>query len=178
MKKWLCICMMLCLLCACGPSKEETPQMITYQPIPQELLEKIQKTMPETIYNELKKNGRSYQLDDTLLVISGTEYLNPALRLDYTYRGDTLIHYVYKPYGNGTFDDQTFLDHLITKEEATQLADNFARAFFNEKRQFRQRGDLSGYDTGDYMTLEDEQGNAYLIQLNRNVILKYIEKER
>lgn len=170
--------MMLCLLCACGPSKEEPPQMITYQPIPQELLEKIQKTMPETIYNALKKEGRCHQSDNTLLVTLGTDYLDPALRLDYTYRGDTLIQYVYKPYSNWTFDDQTFLDHLITKEQAIQIADNFARVFFNEKRQFHQTYDMSGYDTGEYMTLEDEQGNYYLIQLDRNIILKYNEKER
>lgn len=46
-----------------------------------------------------------------------------------------------------------------------------------KKESFHQVEDLSGYDTGNFITLEDNYGNYYLIQLNRNVILKYNEKE-
>lgn len=135
-----------CLLFGCTPMQKEKSKIVIlkHDPIPEELLDQIQKTMPETVCNELKKRGECKRIDETLRVMSGehTAQFDYALCLDYSHdKNGTLTGFVYKPYTDGTFDDGTLhYDNIIGKEGAIKLADKFARAFFDEKREFSSSG--------------------------------------
>lgn len=175
MKKILCL-IVACLLFGCGTKDNKDG----FEPIPEKLLTQIQETMPETVYNELKERGKCDEsVAGTIRVVSGENAadFDYALCLDFSYEDNRLVQFVYKPYSDGTFDNGTLLEEQVTQEEAIQVAKNFAKVFFGEERKFHKSVDLSGYDTGDYITLQDEFGNSYLIQLNGGLLLQYHEKD-
>ncbi len=65
-------------------------------------------------------------------------------------------------------------DDKINEENAKTLIQLFAITFFNQEVALSKITPLSGYETENYMTFEDSQGNVYLVQLNKNMIIKYI----
>lgn len=136
------------------------------QDIQDDLMHKIEMTMPTAIYDELKKNGICYESNDTIFM-SNHKY-NPTLRLDFSYKNDTFVGYVSKEYG---FVDGLEND-LISEDEAFELTKKVAKVFFDKDVHLKRVDDLSGYDTGDYVTLEDEYQNIYLVQLNKNMVIK------
>ncbi len=132
-----------------------------------ELMSGIKKTMPEGIYQELKNKGVVKKATDTILI--GNDEEEPTLRLDFTYLDDQLIQFVNKEYGFL----ETLPENKVNEEQAKETAQTFAKVFLNQDVELTKTTDLSGYDTGDYVTFEDQNQNTYLVDLNRNVFLKY-----
>ena len=170
MRKVLCV-LVMCSLLGCGVNEKKSDLDV----IPESLLNNIKQTLPDSVYDELSKNGRCKTIDNTLRLVSGKNLdEDPALCLDFTYKDNTLIEYVYKPYSDGSFVNATLSKDKVSEEEAINVAQQFARVFFKEERKISKTDDLSGYDTGDYITLTDEYDNIYLIQLNGGLIFKYV----
>lgn len=136
-----------------------------------ELLENIQKTMPKEVYNELKDNGNFKLVDDTYLFANKEQ--DPTLRLDFTYKDNTLIQYVSKEYGFV----ESMEDTVISKDEAIDLAKTFAKTFLNKEVTLSETESLSGYEDENYITLKDNENHTYLIQLNKNMVIKFLSDE-
>lgn len=180
------ILFMLVLICVCGctqtivddqsqPSSQINQNHVTEQETKnlieddhvKELMSGIKKTMPEGIYQELKNKGVVKKATDTILI--GNDEEEPTLRLDFTYLDDQLIQFVNKEYGFL----ETLPENKVNEEQAKETAQTFAKVFLNQDVELTKTTDLSGYDTGDYVTFEDQNQNTYLVDLNRNVFLKY-----
>ena len=133
-----------------------------------QLLLDIQSTMPLEIYNELQKNGYFSQIDNTLSIANDEH--NPTLRLDFTYKNNILVNYVAKEYG--------FIDNMknqtINEEEAMTLAKQFAKIFLQKNILLEKTDNLNDYIGKKYITFKDNENNIYLVQLNKNMIIKYI----
>lgn len=164
MKKIIFILMMICLW-GCTQQKNIN-QIENTQILPAKLIQKIKMTMPYSIYEELEDKGVCTQIDDTLLL--GNDAQNPTLRLDFTYKGDQLIQYVSKEYG---FVESMNEKH-INEDEAKSLVKLFAKTFLEQDVILKTTTDMSGYDTGDYITFEDQNRNLYLVQFNKNMVIK------
>lgn len=65
-------------------------------------------------------------------------------------------------------------DDKINEENAKTLIQLFSMTFFNQEVALSKITPLSGYETENYMTFEDSQGDVYLVRLNKNMIIKYI----
>lgn len=132
-----------------------------------ELMAGIQKTMPESIYQELKDKGFAKEVTDVIWI--GNDEKEPTLRLDFTYQDNQLIQFDNKEYG--------FLDTLpekrVDETQAKETAQTFAKTFLNQDVSLTKTKDLSGYDTGDYVTFEDQNQDLYLVDLNKDILLKY-----
>ena len=134
--------------------------------LPEKLMEQIKTTMPIAVYDELKNKGVYTQVDNTHII--GNDAQNPTLRLDFTYKDNQLIQYVSKEYG--FVDDMN--EKRINEDEAKSLTKLFAKTFLERDVVLKKTTDMSGYDTGDYITFEDQNHNLYLVQLNKNMVIK------
>lgn len=136
-----------------------------------ELMAGIQKTMPQEIYQELEKNKVVSETDGTILI--GNDKDEPSLRLDFTYENGKLVQFVNKEYGFF----HSLPEIVVNEEQAKQTAQTFAKVFLNQDVHLKKITDLSGYDTGDYITFEDDNHNTYLVQLSLNLFLKYNDSQ-
>lgn len=165
MKKFLLVLVALCLW-GCSQNKELIKGK-TDTEVYQELMDGIKTAMPESVYNELTENSEYSVVDDTMLI--GNKKENPTLRLDFTYKDNQLAQYVSKEYG---FMD-SLKDKNITDDKAKNVAMSFAKTFLNKGSQLKETTALSGYETDNYITLEDQDHNVYLIQKDIGMIIKY-----
>lgn len=156
---------LLFILCILGCSPQENTKSKEHQ----QLMTNIQTVMPSDIYNELEQKNIFLKNHNTISLANAKE--NPTLRLDFTYINDKLVQYVSKEYG---FTDN-MKDHLINEDQAKSLAQLFAKTFLKEDVTLQKVNHLSGYDTGNYITLEDINKNIYLVQLDKNMVIKYID---
>ena len=157
--------MLLFILCLLGCSSKNQ----TNSSKKQQLMAHIQTVMPSEIYNELEENGLLFKTNHTFSISNAEE--NPTLRLDFTYINDKLAQYVIKEYG---FTDN-MKDQLINEDQAKSLAQLFAKTFLNEDVTLQKVNHLSDYETENYITLEDTNKNIYLVRLDKNTLIKYID---
>lgn len=145
------------------------------------LYQGVADTMPQLVVDELKKSDSSENINQlvdkdtgtvTYSLSNKTDQQDETLRLDFSYQSDHLIQYRSKEYG--------FVDSLpkdkITIEEAKKLAIEFAKTFLDKKlttENLKKTADYSGYETQEYVTLQDSFGNTYLVQLSHNMVIKY-----
>ena len=165
MNKIILLSLLLVGLCGCHQADKKQ------NAIPEKMMADNETTMPSADFDELKDNGIYTKVDDTILLANSED--DPSLRLDFTYQNDQLIQYVSKEYG---FVDQ-MTDHQIDEDDAKLLAERFAKTFLKENMTFQKATPLSGYDNDDYITLVDQFENVYLIQLNKNMVIKYIDHD-
>ncbi len=149
--------------------KQDDKQKVVEAEKVQQLMDGIKQTMPEEIYQELTNKKVVYEIDDIITI--GNDQNNPTLRLDFAYQDGQLVQFVNKEYG--------FLDTLPTRmtseQQAKETAQTFAKVFLNQDIKLQKTTALSGYDTDQYITFEDEDHHTYLVALNINVLLKYNE---
>lgn len=141
------------------------------QSMKNELLENIQKAMPEKVYNELKENGHLSSDEDNgeYIYLFGNKEQDPTLRLDFVYKDKTLIQYRSKEYG---FVDE-MEDTVISKNDAIKLTQTFAKVFLDKDVSLSETSPYSGYEDENYVTFKDTENNTYLVQLNRNMVIKF-----
>lgn len=159
MMKKIIMALLVIGLCGCTNQANNTEQT---------LMNDIKETMPIRVYEELSEANINTNNDNTISVKNNND--NPTLRLDFTYEDDKLVQYVSKEYG---FVDDELMDIPISEGEAKLLATNFAKVFLDKDVTLEMTNDLSGYDTGDYITFQDEDGGIYLVQLTTNMVIKY-----
>lgn len=163
------------ILCGCTQTIQDkqmttnhhSQQSITAALDEKGIMEKIQKTMPEEIYQELKSHQCVQQVEDTITI--GNDTQEPTLRIDLTYQKDQLVQFTVKEYG---FTEQ-MTAQPVSEEEAKQTVQKFAEVFFNHKVTLQKTTAMSGYDTKSYLTLQDEDHHLYLINMHLNTVLKY-----
>lgn len=162
MKRFSMLLFVLCLL-GCSPQEK------TNSKDEQQLMNHIQTVMPSDIYNELEQKGIFLKNYNIISLANAKE--NPTLKLDFTYINDKLVQYVSKEYG---FTDN-MKDQLINEDQAKSLAQLFAKTFLNEDVTLQKVNHLSDYETENYITLEDTNKNIYLVRLDKNMVIKYMD---
>jgi len=155
--------LLLFILCLLGCSSEKNISNASYQ----QLMDNIKTTMPIDVYNELMEKGDVVNKKEQFIISNDKE--NPTLRLDFTYEKNKLVNYTSKEYG---FVDR-MKDQCINEEEAKLLAQTFAKTFLKEEVTLQKINNLSDYDGENYVTLEDQNKNIYLVQLDKNMVIQY-----
>lgn len=166
-------------------STKDTPVNQKQQDIWQAVLD----TMPKKVIKELENNGVWHFFADkkipTYLLSNAENYDNITLRLDFQYNGNELIQYVSKGYGFVI----NLPDENINKKQALALAQKFAKEFCGKdlttvknKKEAQNYGENAiwqiktppRYDDGEmYAQFKDGYGALYLVQLNRNMVVRY-----
>lgn len=166
-------------------STKDTPVNQKQQDIWQAVLD----TMPKKVIKELENNGVWHFFADkkipTYLLSNAENYDNITLRLDFQYNGNELIQYVSKGYGFVI----NLSDENINKKQALALAQKFAKEFCGKdlttvknKKEAQNYGENAiwqiktppRYDDGEmYAQFKDGYGALYLVQLNRNMVVRY-----
>lgn len=156
---------------------EQTPPL-------SDLMTSIENTMPEAVVKEAKEKGIWRILNKGIWSITDNTYClgnaessdDITMRLDFSYQGAKLAQYVSKEYG--------FVDALpedrITKSQAKELIIAFESEFLHrniDKSDIKFKQIYAGYhygvDTKDYASFIDDNKNTFLVQLSRNMIIKY-----
>lgn len=163
---FMIVCLLGCTLQEKNKQNEE---------IYQQLMENIRITMPSNVYQELKETKDCHKIVDPndlkkAIYSIGNDRDDPTLRLDFTYEDNKLIQYTSKEYG---FVDDSMPDNWIDEKQATALVKQFAKVFLKEDVKPTKRNPMSGYETPYHITFEDEQHRKYLVQTNRNMVIKY-----
>lgn len=149
--------------------------------ITKSLYQGVADTMPQLVVDELKKNrsgdGVRQLVDEdtgtvTYSLSNQTDQQDETLRLDFSYQSDHLVQYRSKEYG--------FVDSLPREKikigTAKELVIKFAETFLDKKfiaKDIKKTAGYSGYETKEYVTLQDSFGNTYLVQLSHNMVIKY-----
>lgn len=136
----------------------------------------ITKVMPEKVVNELKNKPWKKTGTDTYSV-GNTEDWDATLRLDFTFKQNALTDYTSKEYG---FVDE-MPEEKITKNQALALIQKFAKHFLDrnlEKSELHVAQSIPPrYDSKDYLVVRDTRGGAYVVQLNRNMVVMFTQDE-
>ena len=167
MKKILILMLLLCLF-GCSSTKHDI-EKTDFDSFSKQLVEKLKNVVPLELYNELNEKGTVSQVNNTISISNAKE--DPTLRVDFTYKDDKLVQFVIKEYGF----TEDMKDNSINENEAKLLTQIFAKVFLNEEVNLTKIDDLSVYETGYHITLKDQYNNIYLVQLNKNLVMKYID---
>lgn len=131
--------------------------------------------MPEKVVNEIKNKQWEKTWTDTYSVANTEDFDTTTLRLDFTFKQNTLTDYVSNEYG--FVDDMP--EERITKREGIALVQKFAENFLDrnlEKSELHVAEFIPPrYDNKDYLVVRDTQDGLYVVQLSRNMVVMFTQ---